>query len=139
MPDLKCNQTANGWNQCSNGSNASVAAKLATRTLSNTIITPLSPARPVGLPGKSSRQRSGGARTSDPIMPVESTISSPIARTISFQIEQTISSPIIRTNSFPVLQLLLAFSLVRSPDPGADLGYGIDDHQGGAGTLPDQG
>jgi hypothetical protein len=28
---------------------------------------------------------------------------------------------------------------VRSPDPGADLGYGIDDHQGGAGTLPDQG
>ena len=24
-------------------------------------------------------------------------------------------------------------------DPGADLGYGVDDHQGGAGTLPDQG
>jgi hypothetical protein len=53
---------------------------------------------------------------------------------------QTISSPIVRTNSFPVLQLLLAlcFSLARSPDPGADLGYGVDDHQGGAGTLPDQ-
>ena len=74
-------------------------------------------------------------------MPVGSTISSPIARTISFRIGQTISSPIVRTNSFPVLQLLLAlcFSLVRSPDPGADLGYGVDDHQGGAGTLPDQG
>jgi hypothetical protein len=72
-------------------------------------------------------------------MPVESTIAFRIGQTISFRIGQTISSPIVRTNSFPVLQLLLAFSLVRSPDPGADLGYGIDDHQGGAGTLPDQG